>query len=448
MADQDDLLSSLVGATPNTAAGVAAMVRALRQNQATGDAFTASGLSGLQPIGESMLRGVQSSTEQAGRQSVEGINQANTQQRHADQMTRYDDQANIADATNRETIRWHNMQNDIATGKLNKTTNMPDADKSQVQAILKGDAPYPTSRQSPRMANIADAVMEANPNFDTSMYDMKKKAQIAFGTGVQGTQIKQSGATLGHLSDLLDTSKVLSNTQFPMLNSILNAGKSFTGHGGEIGAFNVNKRVLSDELNKFLVGTGGSALADREGLLKELNDANSPDAISTVGSKIKDLMAEQLGGLKNQFESSGLGDFSKKLIDPRSRDLLGMAPLPTTGPLANSAQAFRTVAPNYTGFASKDPQGQGGSVLPQSTGYNPQGLLAALKGQDGPTAAPATSVAPGPQAPQGGPSGGQQAPIPVRSLPQEMQGVTIVKKGMKNGKRVALLSTGEVVPLD
>lgn len=440
MSDQDDLLTSLVSGTPNTAAGVAAMVQALRRNQDLGNVAQASGLSNLKPLGDSLVADAQQNITQAGQQAQKNVSEATASELEKGRLTRWDDQnANSArDSAQRLAIAQMEDQTrrDIAQGKLSKSSALEPQDQAQVDAIGHYNLPLPQSR-SGRNGNIIDAVAEQYPGYDSTKYGEKKTAQVAFGTGPQGNSVRQATAAIQHLDSLDSASSGLSNSSFPLANTVVNFVKNAAG-SPDMAKFNAARDVVSNEIEKFIIG-GPSALADRKALQDQLNSADSPQKVQAVTDKLRELMRGQMEGLQGQYERAGLGDFSQNFTNNRTREVLGMNPLPTTGPLSAPNSAFRGV----------QPQSEQPSALPMSTGYNPQGMVKALGGNGAGMPTSSTTPAPQPQTPQGGLSAGPQQPIPVRSLPTPIPGVSIVKKARDSkGKEWALLSNGQEVPLD
>ena len=69
-------------------------------------------------------------------------------------------------------------------------------------------------------------------------------------------------------------------------------------------------------------------ILDREEIRKEIDAKNTPQQLSGVITKYQKLLAGQVKGLKQTYESTGLTDFDNKLL-PRTKKVLNSVQEPT-----------------------------------------------------------------------------------------------------------------------
>ena len=122
-----------------------------------------------------------------------------------------------------------------------------------------------------------------------------------------------------HLDTLDKAAKELNNGNIPLFNSIAQSYAKNTGQPAPTN-FDALKSIVGSEVAKAVSG-GASALGDREEIRREIDKANSPQQLAEVIKKYQQLMAGQLKGLKQTYESADLKDFDKKLL-PRTVQVL------------------------------------------------------------------------------------------------------------------------------
>lgn len=435
----DDLLTSLVSGDPQSAERVKAIVAQLRGRDNLGQLAQLSGDPTLQPFGQHVQQMDQQNEVELGRNAMQNRRDDLTGQQIARQQTQ-------GDATLAETIRYHNMEDQERKDKLAQQKAL-QTQLADSQGVIDDIGQYkmaPLMSRTPKNVAIMEQVAQQYPQFDDTMYASKKKAQIAFASGPQSNLMRSADVTVQHLDTADELANGLHNGKYPAINSIVNFYKQQTGDPS-IAKFNAGKSIISDEVNKFVIG-GGGALADREALQKQLADANSTEQLHGVSNTLRTLMGGQLKGLQSQFVNAGLGDenaFLKKLA-PRTVGALGFGAA-QPGPQSSAL-------PGATGAAGPPgpPPAMGGgppqSALPGAVGAaggsspaQPPGMQTTA--QDGSPITPynraglATAMRP-------------DRPAPVTPA-TEVPGVTIVKKHVnEKGELWALLSDGSEKKLD
>lgn len=433
----DDLLASLVSGDPQSADKVRAIVAQLRGSKQLSQLAQLSGDSTLVPFGQKLQQQDQQNEVELGRNAMANRSDAIRDEAQTRML-------NQGQGTLNETIRWHDMQDQERKDALQAKKDQQDyIAKSQnvIDAIGQYRQSPASLSRSPRTAALMDEVYRQYPEYDSTKFQEKQKAQVSFGSGPDSNLVKGADVAVQHLDTADELAKKLHNTQYPIMNMGINAWKKFTG-SPEIKSFNTAKQIVSDEVEKFVIG-GGSALADRAGLQKQLADADNPAALQDVTNTLRILMGGQLKGLQSKFVTAGLGseqDFLKRL-SPRTVGALGFG----------DAQA--------TPQPSALPGATGGGAPPPGPGSGPP--QSALPGAVGAAGGQSPAQPPGMQttAQDGSPitpynrAGLVQAMRPDRPAPStpatEVPGVTIVKKHVnEKGELWALLSDGTEQKLD
>lgn len=440
----DDTLTAQVSGLPQTPEQVQAIVDELRKNRQFGEYAQLTGDRALAPFGTSLLSDSQEDARQLGAQAQKNVSEKLQSSQFDNLMKHQDTQSNYQDRDLAQRLSIAQMEDqtrrDIASNKLG-AVGLGPADQSMIDSIGSYKQPLPSSR-SPRNLAIIDAVTSQYPQYDANIYTQRKKAESDFGTGAKGDMLRQADVAIQHLDTADNLAAQLHNTNYPLVNSGINFFKNMTG-SPDIKAFSTAKNLVSDEVNKFVLGSGAGSLADRKSLQDQIDSANSPAALKAVTDTLRTLMGGQMTGLKGQYEAStGLDNFESRL-HPRTLEALGMAPAPK--PDAPTSALSGALGASQPDGSLYNKQGMSDALQGKITGPLPSVLPGAVQAAQGP---PASPVAAPPQAPQGAGSPAAQPPIPVRSMPQPVPGVTIVRTGKRNGKRVAQLSNGQVVDLD
>lgn len=427
MSQDDDLLTSLVSGNPQSADKVRAIVQQLRSREQLGQLAAMSGDSALAPFGQHVMQQNQQNEVELGRNAMQN---RSDDIRNA-QLNREQQQGDSALA---ETIRYHNMQDQERQDSLaQKNASKADLDSSQstIDKIGQYQLPLPVNR-SARNAAIIDEVSRQYPDYDSTKYDEKKRAQIAFGSGPQGNLVRSADVSIQHLDKADQLAADLHNGSYPAVNAVKNFFKTQTG-SPDVTNFNAAKSIVSDEINKFIIG-GGGALADREQLQKQLDAANSAESLNGVTNTLRQLMGGQIKGLQGQFTSAGLGtsdEFLKKL-NPRTIGALGLGQAQADSALPGATAAVR----GTLGGSSGPPANALGSGMRVAPNVGLSGAPGALPGAISPNEAQLRQST-------GALASGMPAPS---SAVIDSKG--IVRTGRRNGKRVGQLADGTIVPLE
>lgn len=139
------------------------------------------------------------------------------------------------------------------------------------------------------------------------------RAVQAFDTGKQGDTTRSLNVSVAHLNTLKDLGTALNNGDITLINA---AKQKFAEAFGVPAPtnFDAARAIVADEVAKGVIG-GQTAQADREALAASLKRERSPQAINGAIGTFQNLLAGQLHGLRQQYQSStGRQDFNDKLF--------------------------------------------------------------------------------------------------------------------------------------
>ncbi len=222
-----------------------------------------------------------------------------------------------------------------AETKARTAAQMPEPGDENVEAQAQAIAKYQQSPMSgfalarPFGQAVMSRVLQINPQWNAQNFTKSQQAYKAFGTGKQGDIVRSFNVGIAHLGTMSELADALKNGNIQTVNSIANRVKQEFGSTAPTN-FETAKAIVGDEIIKAIIG-GGGALADRENAQNQLSAAKTPAQLQGVIATYKNLMAGQLRGLKQQYESSTMrNDFDSMLSDETKAQLEsgGIAPSP------------------------------------------------------------------------------------------------------------------------
>ena len=209
-------------------------------------------------------------------------------------------------------------------------SNAPAGPKSLAQQILDYDVAPPTGPTTAAKIALQNEInrlaSEQGKTYNAGNFKIASKTRQDFTTGQQGKAVQSMNVAIDHLDTLGEAADKLKNGNITAFNAIANQYARNTGEPA-ITDFNALKSIVGSEVAKAVVG-GASALGDREEIRKEIDAANSPKQLAGVIEKYQKLMAGQVKGLRQTYESVGLKDFDEKLL-PRTKFVLNQTQAPS-----------------------------------------------------------------------------------------------------------------------
>lgn len=283
-----------------------------------------------------------------GMQMIDKMIQRSQQARQMLQQQLNQRKEDTAEARLTETER-HNRANEDRQARTAAQNAGSDQDlEANAKAIANyQEAPPALSSRNPKGYKVMARVMELNPDYDANQYKTKGSSERAFAIGKQGDTVRSLNVAVQHLNLLSDAAKDLNNKDIRTVNRFYNAiGKEFGQPN--VTNFEAAKSIVSDEVVKAVIGSGAGSLTDREDLQAKFSSASTPAQLAGVIQTAKGLMAGQLKGLKQQYESgTGRKDFDSKIAPETQSELGGGGVKPFSDPAKEARyQAWLKAHPN------------------------------------------------------------------------------------------------------
>ena len=197
----------------------------------------------------------------------------------------------------------------------------PDVQKKALM-LVNYQAPatgYMLTRNA-QWAAAADAAAVLDPNFNTALYDTRRKTQVDFTSGPTSKNLTSLNQTIGHLRALREKGDELKNAPFVPWNDLANWYEQKRGHP-EVGNFNLAGDAVASELTRVFRGTGGNE-ADVMRFKKELSSSGSPDQIHGAVDMAMDLLASRIAALKQQYENGMGKTMNIRFFSPKAKALI------------------------------------------------------------------------------------------------------------------------------
>lgn len=181
-------------------------------------------------------------------------------------------------------------------------------------------SPAQFSLRNNRRERAMGDVMLYDPTYDQRRYNQTNRAITSWAQSQEGRQTRSFSVLIDHLGTAQELGEALQNDDVQAINLVKNKLKEQFGYGGPP-SFDAAKQIVADEIAKAVIG-GTNAERDREGLQNSLKLSNSPEQLVGVISTFKKLMAGQVGGLKQTYETAtGLHNFDDWLTPPARLEL-------------------------------------------------------------------------------------------------------------------------------
>lgn len=185
--------------------------------------------------------------------------------------------------------------------------------------------------------------------------------------------VRSQNVAVQHLDVLQTAADALNNDYLQAFNAVKNRVGEWKGLPAPTD-FNGVKRIVGDELAKAILGSAG-ALGDRDSMDRDLNAANSPVQLRSLINRYKQLMAGQLGGLRQSYDRLETGkSFDERFLAPETQREIARYSAPPPVPPAPGGDAPK---PGQQGAAQPAAQTQAAVQIPAPlTSVNQAGKLA------------------------------------------------------------------------
>jgi hypothetical protein len=180
---------------------------------------------------------------------------------------------------------------------------LPKEDQAQVRQAGRYMAtiPSPNSR-SPQAIRLRNEIFHAYPDIDERMYGAQSGAVRKFWSGTDADTIKSFDVAISHLSTLQQVANALQAGDTQLFSTMKNYFKEKLGYEAPTD-FNAVRDLVLDEVVKGIVGSR-AGVTEREEAHKRVDRAFSQGQFNSVINRYKELMAGQLGGLRQKFTST------------------------------------------------------------------------------------------------------------------------------------------------
>jgi len=187
------------------------------------------------------------------------------------------------------------------------------------QFVASYQMPLPANAMnSPAGQRLMATVQKINPHYSASQFPVAQATLKAFTSGPQAQQVKSFNVAIQHLSVLSALGNALQNNDVRAINATKQEFKKQFGYAGPLN-FDAAKQLVADEVNKAVAGVAGGE-SERNNLMANISASNSPAQLNGVISTFEQLMAGQLNGLKQNYESgTQQQDFNRRFLTPASR---------------------------------------------------------------------------------------------------------------------------------
>jgi len=333
-----DIYSALMGQAPTTDEQRQTLISALRNQKLLGQLGTLSGDQVLTPVGQNLSTSADTEAAHIGQLGLEQAKEATQNKYREAQQANYEAERANQQSALAETMRHNKAEEGLKAAEYGIGPG-GDEDKNfqtMVDKIGTYQAPplNASATKNPRNFNIMAKVLEKYPDYDGTFWNNKNKSVQAFGgSGKQGQLVRSADVGIQHLGVLQEAADDLNNGQIPLKNRTVNFLKREFGISTAPTNFEATKKIVADEITKFITGSAanGGAVFDRKAMEDEVNSAMTPQALKGVMNKWVELMGGQIKGLKHEYEvNTRMGDFNEKL-DPATRKRLGIDPEENVG---------------------------------------------------------------------------------------------------------------------
>ena len=214
-------------------------------------------------------------------------------------------------------------------------SNVPAAIRATVQQIGEGRVPAP--RRTKQNAAILDAVANAYPDYDASMYPTYAKTRQQFTSGSQAQAINSFNTALTHLGRAEDNAP--KNGSVPFMNHVGNAFSRATG-SDKLSKFDADRTAVSSEIAKAYKG-GVINKEEHDEYQNLLSPDASPAQMKSNFSELRGLLSGKLTSYNNQWEQSMPKGAVKpfNVMSPEASAVMSRGAAPAAGNAGDMVQA-------------------------------------------------------------------------------------------------------------
>lgn len=175
---------------------------------------------------------------------------------------------------------------------------------------------------------IMGAVAKKYPQYNANAYPVIGRVMQAFATGTQGTRLTSINVAIQHLNVMRQLAKALDSGDVRAINAARQEWEKQFGSAAPTN-FDAIKQIIGQEVVKAIVNSGGG-VTERQQAEGTFNRVASPQQLSGAIDSVEALLAGQVAGLKNQYDTQtrgtpGVLPFDDLLL-PETKAALGSVP--------------------------------------------------------------------------------------------------------------------------
>lgn len=197
----------------------------------------------------------------------------------------------------------HDLLTGIKGAVSATTAGLPQANQGMADMIAHYAA-APLTGYALRSAagqQIMEDVRKINPQYNANLYPVIGKTMQAFSVGPQGTRLASINVAIQHLEVLGSLADALSSGDTRSVNAAKQAFEKQFGSPAPTN-FDAIKNIVGQEVVKAVVAGGGGE-AERQEAANAFNRVGSPAQLAGAIKSVEKLMAGQVVGLRQQYES-------------------------------------------------------------------------------------------------------------------------------------------------
>jgi hypothetical protein len=298
-------------------------------------------------VGGGLVQSAQANAAQLGKNEL-AQQERDTQQHYRDiQEGHYREENAVRTSALAETMRHNKAEEENKAYELGKDDGSADdggqpGGLNDFQEMVKGiknydKAPLNITTKNPRnlriMAEVQRQAEAEGQPYDDTFYKNKLGTMQSFGgqKGGKGDIVRAADVLTHHLGVLDQAIDSLHNKGPMPWNSAKNFVQKQLGLSTAPTDFDAVKGIVSDELVKFILGTGAGGVTDREAAKATVDKDISENGLKSVVNKYRQLGMGQIQGLKQEYETNtritnptDLRYFNRKLSAP-TRKALGLS---------------------------------------------------------------------------------------------------------------------------
>jgi hypothetical protein len=198
----------------------------------------------------------------------------------------------------------------------------------ETQGLIKGltdytlDATKISSVRGDARQKLVAAAKRYDPSFDMTQFAARQKMRSSVAGGPIGQNLQALNTVIGHIGDLTDKGEKLSNTSYPLWNTVKNAwGSNVMGDPGPTN-FEESRQAVASEMAKVFRGAGSMSEKEIGDWKDTLSSAQSPAQMKGAIQTALHLLSSRLDAVKSQYNTTMNKPWNTPFLNPKSQEVL------------------------------------------------------------------------------------------------------------------------------